>query len=48
VILITVPITLITALRDVLGPILQVSVINESCWGKRWLPGDKPAAFQLF
>jgi G3E family GTPase len=33
--------TLTAALRDVVGPILQVTVINESRWGKRWLPGDK-------
>ena len=33
--------TLTAALRDVLGSILQVTVINESRWGKRWLPGDK-------
>ena len=32
--------TLTAALRDVLGSILQVTVINESRWGKRWLPGD--------
>jgi G3E family GTPase len=29
------------ALRDIVGPILQITVINESRWGKRWLPGDK-------
>ena len=33
--------TLTPALRDVVYPILQVTVINESRWGKRWLPGDK-------
>jgi G3E family GTPase len=33
--------TLTAALRDLVGPILQVTVINESRWGKRWLPGDK-------
>jgi G3E family GTPase len=33
--------TLTAALRNVLGSILQVTVINESRWGKRWLPGDK-------
>jgi G3E family GTPase len=33
--------TLTAALRDVVGPILQVTIINESRWGKRWLPGDK-------
>jgi G3E family GTPase len=33
--------TLTAALRDVVGPILQVTVINESRWAKRWLPGDK-------
>jgi G3E family GTPase len=33
--------TLTGALRDIVGPILQVTVINESRWGKRWLPGDK-------
>jgi G3E family GTPase len=33
--------TLTPELRDVVGPILQVTVINESRWGKRWLPGDK-------
>ncbi len=33
--------TLTAALRDVVGPILQVTVINESRWVIRWLPGDK-------
>jgi G3E family GTPase len=33
--------TLTADLRDVVGPILQVTVINGSRWGKRWLPGDK-------
>lgn len=33
--------TLTPELRDVLGAIIQVTVINESRWGKRWLPGDK-------
>jgi G3E family GTPase len=33
--------TLTASVRDLLGPILQVTVINESRWGKRWLPGDK-------
>jgi len=33
--------TLTGALQDVVGPILQVTIINESRWGKRWLPGDK-------
>jgi G3E family GTPase len=33
--------TLTASLRDIVGPILQVTVINESRWGKRWLPGDK-------
>jgi G3E family GTPase len=32
---------LTASLRDVIGPILQVTVINETRWGKRWLPGDK-------
>jgi G3E family GTPase len=34
-------ITLTADLRDVVGPVLQVTVINESRWAKRWLPGDK-------
>lgn len=33
--------TLTPALRDRIGPILQATVVNESRWGKRWLPGDK-------
>lgn len=33
--------TLTASLHDVVGPILQVTVINESRWAKRWLPGDK-------
>lgn len=33
--------TLTPRLRDRLGAILQVTVINEKRWGKRWLPGDK-------
>lgn len=33
--------TLTPELRGVLGAILQVTVINESRWGKRMLPGDK-------
>lgn len=33
--------TLTPALRDRIGPILQVTVVNESRWGKRLLPGDK-------
>jgi G3E family GTPase len=33
--------TLTADLRDVVGPVLQVTVINESRWAKRWLPGDK-------
>jgi G3E family GTPase len=33
--------TLSPMLRDLVGPILQVTVINESRWAKRWLPGDK-------
>jgi len=28
-------------LRDTVGPVLQVTIINEARWGKRWLPGDK-------
>jgi G3E family GTPase len=28
-------------IRDLLGPILQVTIINEARWGKRWLPGDR-------
>jgi G3E family GTPase len=33
--------TLTGVLRDRLEPILQVTIINESRWGKRLLPGDK-------
>jgi G3E family GTPase len=33
--------TLTATLRDVVGPILQVTIVNESRWGKRLLPGDK-------
>lgn len=33
--------TLAPALRDTVGPVLQVTIINEARWGKRWLPGDK-------
>jgi G3E family GTPase len=33
--------TLTADVRELLGPILQVTIINESRWGKRLLPGDK-------
>lgn len=33
--------TLTPTLRDRIGPILQATIVNESRWGKRWLPGDK-------
>jgi G3E family GTPase len=33
--------TLTGVLRDRLGPIIQVTIINESRWGKRLFPGDK-------
>jgi G3E family GTPase len=33
--------TLTPELHHLAGPILQVTIINESRWGKRWLPGDK-------
>ena len=33
--------TLTAALRDVMGPILQVTIVNEARWGKRLQPGDK-------
>jgi G3E family GTPase len=29
------------SLREIAGPILQVTIINEARWGKRMLPGDK-------
>lgn len=29
------------SLREIVGPILQVTIINESRWAKRSLPGDK-------
>jgi G3E family GTPase len=32
--------TLPADLRNLLGPIVQVTIINEARWGKRWLPGD--------
>lgn len=34
-------IALTPALRDVVGDVVQVTIINEARWGKRWLPGDK-------
>lgn len=34
-------ITLAPDLRDIVGPVLQVTIINEARWGKRRLPGDK-------
>jgi G3E family GTPase len=33
--------TLTPSIRDLIGPILQVTVIHEARWGKRLLPGDK-------
>jgi G3E family GTPase len=33
--------TLTPQLQNLLGQIIQLTVINESRWGKRWLPGDK-------
>jgi G3E family GTPase len=33
--------TLTPALQSVLGQIIQLTVINEARWGKRWLPGDR-------
>ncbi len=33
--------TLTPKLQNVLGQIIQLTVINEARWGKRWLPGDK-------
>jgi G3E family GTPase len=34
-------ITLTPSSRDVVGHVLQVTVVNEARWGKRWLPGDR-------
>ncbi len=33
--------TLTPQLREIIGTVTQLTVINESRWGKRWLPGDK-------
>jgi G3E family GTPase len=33
--------TLTPQLRKMIGKVTQLTVINESRWGKRWLPGDK-------
>lgn len=33
--------TLTPSLREMIGKVTQITVINESRWGKRWLPGDK-------
>ncbi len=33
--------TLTPSIRHLLGPVLQLTIINEARWGKRWLPGDK-------
>ncbi len=34
-------ISLTPSLREVIGTVVQVTVINEARWGKRWLPGDR-------
>jgi len=33
--------SLTPALRGLIHPIMQATIINEARWGKRWLPGDK-------